>query len=109
MAPPTTRVLDRDVLIPLGLVSAIVLAVAAGASWMNAQFISAGIDSKFAEQEVRFVRMENTIGRIKDKVDLLASQDGTPAGPVRYTEFQSWAELLQARNPELDVPRIENR
>ncbi len=77
-------VLNRATLVPIGLAVSMLLPLAAGAVWLNAEF----------------TLVKYRLKEIENKLEL-ATDDRWKRG-----DMAAWGELLQARNKDLDVPKI---
>lgn len=82
--------LDRNTLVPIGLLVAVVLASISATTWIQGTLLS----------------LEHKIDQLKERVTVLAADGGD-----RWTlrDQEAWADLLQARNSALIVPQPKRK
>ena len=83
--------LTRETLVPIGLVAAMVVAIASGAVWLNTQL-----------QNLNF-----QMSALQVKVDSIQTQL-VEASTMHWSarDMQLWIALLKAQNPDIKVPDI---
>jgi len=84
--------LNKDTLLPLGVVIVVITAVAGGAVWLN---------SKLQSINYHMEKLNIEVTNIKKQLDLAEQDHWT------YREMRLWVELLKAKNTGIDVPNID--
>tara|TARA_R110002020_G_scaffold22920_10_gene76879 strand:- start:2962 stop:3234 length:273 start_codon:yes stop_codon:yes gene_type:complete len=87
----TNTKINKETLLPLGIVTAVVMAVASGAVWLNTKLQS--IDYNMHRLGTEMKAMQTTL-------------DDSKKDDWTFREMKLWAELLKAKNASLDVPSI---
>lgn len=88
-----SRIMSKDVLVPLGLVGGVAAAAGAAGSW-------AAITSYGHGNDLRLQLIETKIGALVTKVDDMSADRWTGK------DMRIYSQLLQASNPELRVPDL---
>jgi hypothetical protein len=95
-------ILNRDTLVPLGLVGSVVVAAVLIVTTMN----NMRTDMEIANQkfEARLEAIEKDAKSAADAVNRITFLDD------RWTskDMRHWVELLAAKNPEIDVPGADS-
>ena len=87
-------IISKETLIPIGLAVAICGAIITGVLWSNSKLIS-------IQYELKDVR--RSILNIETSLEYAASDRWTG------NQMYQWVELLQVKNPDLDIPEVRRR
>ena len=88
----TISKLNKDTLIPLGIVAALIISTATGAVWIN---------TKLQSIDHRMEKMGADMSSLQEKFDLADEDHWT------FREMKLWSQLLKAKNPNIDIPNID--
>lgn len=89
----STRILSKEVLVPLGLVGAVAAAAGAVGSWV-------AVVTYGHRTDLRLQGIETQVSSLHQRV----MTDGADRWTGR--DMRIWSELLRAKNPELSVPDL---
>ena len=92
MAPTVGTKLSKDTLIPVGLVLGVVIAVSSAAVWLN---------TKLQSLDYQMSSLQMKIDTIQHHLDVASSDRWT------NRDMKLWVQILKAKNPNLEVPKIE--
>jgi len=87
----TNTKLNKDTLLPLGIVATLVLSAATGAVWMS---------NKLQAINYNMERLSIEVKNIQKQLDIAEQDHWT------FREMKLWVELLKAKNTAIDVPSI---
>lgn len=113
MADETTRksLFNRETLLPVGMVATVMLSAIGGTAWLVGAFKDMGHQQeRFAsemrsEQERQAIVVRGDIQSLRAEVQSLGQQARLAATDRwHFADMVTWAELLQARNPDLKIP-----
>jgi hypothetical protein len=83
--PPALFSINRETLVPIGLLISVVVCAITGTAWIQRTILD--LDHKISELTTRVESMND---RMNDR--------------WTYSMQAAWADLLQARNPTMNVP-----
>lgn len=92
------HILTRETLVPIGIAGGVVMLIATGAVWWSAWTTRTDWTLARINEQMTDVRMQ-----------LEGSRQRFDARFENYytlREMNAWLKLLQARNPEVDVPEL---
>jgi len=91
--PKDVHVTAKKVWLPIGLTTSVVVAVATGSVWINSQLLSINFSIQGVE-----TKLETRLLAVERQIE-------ANGGKLR-AEVQTWVNLLEARNAELDIPEF---
>ena len=83
--------LNKDTLVPIGLVAGVAVALATGAVWLNTKLQSIDFKMEMLSQQLKAV----TVQLETDHREHWSTRD-----------MELWAKLLRAQNPDIKIPEI---
>ena len=87
----TNTKINKETLLPLGIVATLILSAATGAVWMSSKLQAINYNMESLTKEVK---------NIQKKLDLAEQDHWT------FREMRLWVDLLKAKNSSMDIPRI---
>lgn len=106
---PLLRI-DRETLVPIGLLVGVVLAAIGATTWINQTIASLIQETREAnhEREKSTMLLRSELATLQADVRIIGARvDGSMADRWRGADMRQWAELLQAKNPSIVVPHVE--
>ena len=97
--------IDKETKVNLGLAITLIVTILGGAFW---------IKDSISDNTVKLLLIEQRLAGIEQSVD--SKYDTLNDRIIALTadrfyrhEFTSWAELLKAKNPDLDIPEVQKK
>lgn len=106
--------ISKDTKITLGFMISLITLLLAGVLWINDTIGKTNVEILLVNQRLSGIELNlaNRYNELENKIDLRYSELQSKIdsfGEERFLryEFESWKNLLEARNPEIKVPQID--
>ena len=99
--------IDRETLVPIGLLVSVVLTAVGSVLWLGTQFsdLAAVQQAAAFDRERGMLQLRNEIAILSGDIKALQVQvQNTQDDRWRYHDMKAWVEILKAKNPALDIP-----